>query len=200
MAEDKRVVEEKKEEKVIEAVAKGKKREKKFGQKLKESFIAEEALDFKDYLLKDLIVPIIKDAICDGITNGLSMLFYGEQADYRRRSGRRDSSTRRTDYRSSYNYRDDRDRDERRRARHSSYDFELIECETKSEAMDILDNMHAVLDKYGSVSIADMYDLAGISRNPEDNNYGWTNLAQAKIVRESDGIYVINMPRAKSLK
>ncbi len=53
MAEDKRVVEEKKEEKVIEAVAKGKKREKKFGQKLKESFIAEEARDFKDYLLKD---------------------------------------------------------------------------------------------------------------------------------------------------
>lgn len=203
MAEEKEKEIKSEKDKVITPVANGKKKEKKLSTKIKESFIADEALSFKDYLIKDLIVPIIKDAICDGITNGLSMLFYGEPADYRRRDRDRRDGYRRYNYSGHYTSSRERERDrdrDRDRARHSPYDFELIECETKSEALDILDQMDNILEEYESVSIADMYDLAGVSRTPEDNNFGWTNLSQAKIEKTRDGLYIIQMPRAKNIK
>lgn len=190
----------------IKPVASGKKKEKSMWKKFKESFIAEEASDLKEYIIKDLVIPTIKDAICDGVSNGLSLLLYGER--YYGSTRRDRDRGRRYNYSSQYSYRRDRDRDDRRRDRdrddrrssHNAYDFELIECETKSEALDILDQMDNILREYESVSIADMYDLAGVSRNPEDCNYGWTNLDHATIEKTRDNFYIIQMPRAKSLK
>lgn len=190
-----------KEEKKIEAVAKGHKAKKSGWKRFKESFIAEEAVDFKEYLVKDLIIPTIQDAIYNGIEGGLSMLFYGESGGSRSR--RRDRDRR---HRTSYSYRRDRDRDDDdrrdRRSSHSPYGFEEIECETKSEALEILDGMDDILDAYDQVSIADMYDLAGVTRNPEDNNYGWTmsDKDKFKIVHTRDGMYMLSMPRARVLK
>ena len=58
--------------------------------------------------------------------------------------------------------------------------------------------MDDILEKYGMVSVADLYDLVGVTGNYTDNKYGWTNLSNAEIVRVRDG-YQIKLPRARVL-
>ena len=67
--------------------------------------------------------------------------------------------------------------------------------ETRGEAEDVLSRMDELIDTYGVVSVADLYDLVGISCNYTDNKYGWTNLRNAEPVRVRDG-YMLKLPKA----
>ena len=55
------------------------------------------------------------------------------------------------------------------------------------------------MEEYSFVRVADLYDLVGVTGLFTDNNYGWTNIRNAKIVRVRDG-YKIDMPRALPLR
>ena len=59
--------------------------------------------------------------------------------------------------------------------------------------------MHDIIAQYGTVSVADLYDLA---RVPNDNftmnRYGWTTLNGAQPVRVRDG-YILKLPRVVPL-
>ena len=70
--------------------------------------------------------------------------------------------------------------------------------ESRGEAEEVLTRMDELLSTYGVVSIADLYDLAGLTCPYTANNYGWTDIHTAQIVRIRDG-YVINMPRVMPL-
>ena len=48
---------------------------------------------------------------------------------------------------------------------------------------------------YGIASVADLYDLAGITcRNYTANRYGWTDIQSAKVIRTREG-YTLQLPR-----
>ena len=176
-------------EKKIEPVVKGKVTKKKNNvRKLTDTFVSEDIQNVKSYVLMDVLVPAIKKAISDIVTNGVDMILYGE-------SGR---STRKTNastvsYRNYYdNRRDDRYSSSRTR---TGYSYDDVVLETRSEAEDVLTRMDELIDTYGVVSVADMYDLVGISCNYTDNKYGWTNLRNAEPVRVRDG-YMLKLPKA----
>ena len=176
-------------EKKIEPVVKGKVTKKKNNvRKLTDTFVSEDIQNVKSYVLMDVLVPAIKKAISDIVTNGIDMILYGE-------SGR---STRKTNastvsYRNYYdNRRDDRYSSSRTR---TGYSYDDVVLETRSEAEDVLARMDELIDTYGVVSVADMYDLVGISCNYTDNKYGWTNLRNAEPVRVRDG-YMLKLPKA----
>ena len=176
-------------EKKIEPVVKGKVTKKKNNvRKLTDTFVSEDIQNVKSYVLMDVLVPAIKKAISDIVTNGIDMILYGE-------SGR---STRKTNastvsYRNYYdNRRDDRYSSSRTR---TGYSYDDVILETRSEAEDVLTRMDELIDTYGVVSVADMYDLVGISCNYTDNKYGWTNLRNAEPVRVRDG-YMLKLPKA----
>lgn len=176
-------------EKKIEPVVKGKVTKKKNNvRKLTDTFVSEDIQNVKSYVLMDVLVPAIKKAISDIVTNGIDMILYGE-------SGR---STRKTNastvsYRNYYdNRRDDRYSSSRTR---TGYSYDDVVLETRSEAEDVLTRMDELIDTYGVVSVADMYDLVGISCNYTDNKYGWTNLRNAEPVRVRDG-YMLKLPKA----
>ena len=58
--------------------------------------------------------------------------------------------------------------------------------------------MDELIETYGSVSVADMYDLVGISCEYTDNKYGWKNIRTAEPVHVRDG-YMLKLPRALPL-
>ena len=66
---------------------------------------------------------------------------------------------------------------------------------SRGEAEDVLMRMDELMETYGLVRVADLYDLVGITGNYTDNKYGWTNIRNAEIVRVNNG-YMIRMPRA----
>ena len=173
-------------EKVVTGVVKKKKRG--LFSKLSGEFISEDAKNVKSYVFGEVLIPAIKKAISDIVTDGIDIILYGES----RKGGRR-STADRVSYRNYYD-RDSR-RDFRMPVSYNSYSYDDIILSTRGEAEDVLSRMDELIDSYGLVRVADLYDLVGITGNFTDNKYGWTNIRNAEIMRVRDG-YMIKMPRA----
>lgn len=156
--------------------------------KIADEFISEDAKNIKSYVLGEVLIPAVKKAISDIITNGIDMILYGES-----KAGGRRSTADRVSYRNYY------DRDTRpsrtTTSSYSGYSYDEIILNSRTEAEDVLVRMDELMDTYGLVRVADLYDLVGITGNYTDNKYGWTNIRSAEVVRVRDG-YMIKMPRA----
>ena len=178
-------------EKKVEKVVKGevKIRKKSGFSKLVDTFISEDASNVGSYVLMDVLVPAVKKAISDIVKDGIDMFLYGG------RSG--GSSSHSTVDRVSYRKYSDSRPDDRRRDEGSSrrgYEHDDIVLETRGEAEEVLLQMDALIDTYGQVSVADMYDLVGKRCNFTDNNYGWRNIRNAEPIRVRDG-FMLKLPR-----
>lgn len=180
---------EKKIEKVITGNAKIKKKSDthKFG----DIFMARDKAEVSDYLWTDVLVPGIKDIVWKIVTGTFDMLLFGG-------SGRSKKNTN-AGYVSYNNYSSRREpsRDEPSRAR-TRYSYGELVLETRGDAEDVMDRLKESIRDYGMVTVADMYDAAGLSCNYTDNKYGWRDLRDARIERVRDG-YMLNMPPAGPL-
>lgn len=181
--------EEKNEERKVQKIVIGpvKTKKKSEAKKLVDTFISEDATKVKEYILMDVLVPAIKKAISDIVTNGIDMILYGG-------SGKAKSNI--PGSRVSYvNYNNPSRFDSRQPIQRSAYSYDDIILQSRGEADMVLSQMDEIVSQYGFVRVADMYDLVGITGNYTDNNYGWTDIRSAQIIRVRDG-YMIKMPRA----
>ena len=157
----------KKVEKVISGSAKPKKKGEM--QKFADVFISEDVGNVKSYILMDVLVPAIKKAISDIVTNGIDMILYGETGRTRKAS-----SGTKVSYGKYYDREPDRRRDRSISSR-GGYDYDDIVFETRGDAEKVLDSMNDIISQYGVVSVLDLYDLADVSTdNYAANKYGWT--------------------------
>ena len=177
-------------EKIVKGIVKSKKKNAFLGL-----FMPGDILDLKDYIIQDVCIPAIKNAIEDVVTNGISMMLRGETSS---RSSRKSTASR-VSYRSYYE-REERDRDsrDRGRSRTNGYAYDEVILETRAEALDVLTRLEEIIDMYETASVADLYDLVGMSGQHTDCKYGWTDVRSADTVRVRDG-YLLKMPRAKPL-
>ncbi len=178
---------EKKVEKVVNGTVKTKKKSEI--NKVKDLFISEDAANVKSYILMDVLVPAVKKAISDIVTDGISMILFGTTGN---RSSRGNSSFISYD---KFSRREDDRRYGITRTR-SGYNFDDIYLESRGEAEEVLSRMDELIDMYGVVSVADLYDLVGITGNYTDNKYGWTNIRNAEPVRAMGGGYMLKLPKA----
>lgn len=184
-----------KSEKKVEAVITGTAKTRKKGemQKFADVFIAEDANNVKSYILMEVIIPAVKKAISDIVTTGIDMILYGEAG-----RSKRNGSTPKVSYRQYYNQSSDTVRAGSASSR-CSIDYDDILFDTRGDAETVLDAMQDIIGQYGTVSIADFYELAHVSNdNFTLNRYGWANLNGAQAVRVRDG-YILKLPRAVPL-
>lgn len=177
-----------KQEKKIEKVVTGKVITKKesFFSKMFKGLISEDAKDVKSYVFGDVLIPAIKKAISDIVSDGIDIILYGES-----RGKKRHSPAESVSYRNYY----DRRSDYRRPSPvYSDYSYDNIILETRGEAEEVLARMDELIDTYKLVSVADLKDLVGISGHYTDNRYGWTSIRSAEVIHVRDG-YTIKMPR-----
>lgn len=168
-------------EKVVTGEVKVKKKSK--GRKFLDLFINEDSQDIKEYLLLEVFVPAVKDTILDL----MNMIFYG------RTRGKKGGST----YVSYNSYSSGRQRPTGRRS--TGYTFDDIVVESRGEAEKVLDTLNEIIDRYGEATVADFYDLVGVSGNGyTDRSYGWKDLRQAAVQRTRDG-YLFLLPRCIEL-
>lgn len=186
------LVEKKKVEKVVKGPVKTK---KKSGlTKFAETFISEDAKNVKSYIFSDVLIPSLKKAITDIVTDGINMILYGGTG-----KGKKNSSISNVSYRSYYDQRDrDRYASDNPRTR-SGYNYDDVILDTRGEAEEVLHQMMELIETYDVVSVADLYDLVGITGNYTDNNYGWTNVRNTEIVRVRDG-YMLKLPKVLPIK
>lgn len=186
----------KKIEKVVTGNAKVKK--KSDFQKLVDVFIPEDVNNVKDYIVMDVLIPAAKKTIVDVISCATDRLFYGEPGSGRSRGN---SITResRVSYGSYYNSGRRGDIVPDSSSYRAGYNYNEIILETRAEAEDVLDSLNELIEVYKMASVADLYDLVGVTGDYTDVNYGWKTIRNANIVRDKDG-YILKMPRPLPLK
>lgn len=160
-------------------------------QKVADSFISEDVSNIKQYILMDVLIPSIKRAVSEIVTNGINMLLYGEAGRTEKKSNASKIS-----YRSYYNSQEP----SRPTSRTGSvYDYDEYTITNRGEAEEVLSSLEDMIDRYGTASVADFYELLGVSCNFTDYNYGWSDLRNARVVSVRDG-YVIKFPKAMPIE
>lgn len=179
-----------KETKKIKKVAKGKVTHKKkpLGKRIASTIVGEDTQNVGQYILYDVLVPAFKDLISDMVTGGIQMLLFGDsnRGDIRRKNGVS---------RVSYSkYWDDDDRPSRSRKRGSNHISEDLVFDSRADAEEVLTYLYDMIDSYDLVSVADLYDMAGLTSEYTDQKWGWYSVATGSVERTRDG-YILRLPK-----
>lgn len=179
----------------VEKVISGKAKVKESGsRKLMDAFISEDASTAKNTIFLDVIVPAVKKLFVDIIETGLDVVLYGGSG-----RAKRDPKTSKVSYSGFYSKPDSaRQRDYRQPSLSGGREYADILLETRGEADNVLFQLGELIDMYDVASVADLYDLVGITSNYTDQKYGWTDIRNASIIRTRDG-YLLKLPKAKLL-
>jgi hypothetical protein len=178
---------EKKVEKVISGSAKSKKKSE--FEKMAKLFVAEDLNNLKSYILMGVLVPTIKKSILEILNSSVNALF-----------GNVNQKGSPTISKISYKDYFERENPQRYMAPlekvNDGYNYDEIYIESRGDAELVLETLNDTISQYGVVSVADYYDLVGIKTdNYTNNNYGWTNIAAARIIQTRDG-YLIKLPKS----
>ena len=186
----------------VKQIATAKKSKKSLGRKFEETFFDGASDYIGNTLVNDVVVPTLKDMFMDLVTTGLNMALYKGgstpvgRGGYPRSTGFRGMATKAagmTIYNSGVGNRarvgttSDRMRS-----------FDDIVFETDFEARDVLDQMLELIETYGSVSVAKLHAMCGITAQFTDREWGWMNLAGAR-VRKGNGGYILQLPKIMEL-
>lgn len=187
--------EEREETRKVEKVTRGRvvQRKKSLGKRFLETFIGDDVNSVTGYILHDVLIPAAKATLSDMVQGGIEMLLFGERKGNRTRRDQGRSYVSYNNYSSQNNNRreDRRDYGQRNRARHN---FDDIILSTRGEAEEVLSHLVDLTMDYGEASVADLYDLVGITEEFTDRKYGWTNLGSASVSRVREG-YLLNLPK-----
>lgn len=159
-------------------VAEGKMREKTLAMKFAEVFFEGTLKDAINYMINDVAIPQIKNAVL----KGLEVIFYGG-ATSSNRNGRgsgeipynsywvgRDGSRRSS---SSNNQRNDGGTASELSKLKKSFDPKLIVVEDRGEAQRVLSELRGDCEEFGQVGVDRLFELCGIMSDWTSTKYGW---------------------------
>lgn len=174
---------------------------KPLGRKIAEVFGGESMSSVRDHIVTEVLLPQMKEMLFDSLITGARRSIFG--ADRNPSTGDR---TRGTKY--AYNQQfvspnkgygnsapSNRNVDVDSRGPN---DFRDYLFPSRGQAEEIVDNLIAVLDQYGTVSVHELKAMIGKTGEFTDQKWGWKNLREAGVSRDRDG-YRLDLPKLVSL-
>lgn len=170
---------------------------KRFGS----AIISESPDSIGGYIVKEVVVPYIKDIIFDTIMNATSMAMYGSPRNGRRSGGR--VVSRNSDGYIQYgSYSSSGSSDRQQRVVEDKWNGRVnvdnIIFGMSSEAHEVLDALSERLEHYGSVTVQDLYDLIGVTTPKTAMYWGWTDISEACVRQTNEG-WLLDLPKIKPL-
>ena len=188
--------------KKVEKVTTGKvsTRRRSLSKRFVDIFLTEDVGDVKTYLIYDVMIPAIKENVADLINSAIGMLFFGEATRRTRAPGRGAPTGSKINYGGFHASAQKAERLPSYQRSKIAHDFDDIVFETRGESELVLDGMLEILGSEAhQVTVADFYDLAGMTTNFTDNKYGWTDLRTARVSGSPSRGYWIDLPRCVAL-
>lgn len=167
------------------------------GKKFLKLFFTGSFKDALKYAFDNVFIPYTKDAICRTSTNVVNYWVNGDKPSMENRAGAnrvsywRDNSVRNT-YQATA--------PAAPKQTNTVYSTGDLSFENRGDAEAVLMRLKECVDVYHVATVADLYDLANVKYSFTDYNYGWNDLTNAKVVRNFDGSYSLDLPRAIPLK
>jgi hypothetical protein len=168
-------------------------RKRSVRKQFQDAFVVGDMRTAVEYMIFEVALPSMRDAVVDSLTSGIERLFTGDG----RRRGAGPSPSGAAPY---VNYGNmfgqgagllatpKRGTGSRGRARHSE-----IVLGTRAEAEEVIDQMFEVIERWGEISVADLYELLGVAADHTDQKWGWRNLGGATVRRVRDG-FLLDLP------
>jgi hypothetical protein len=190
-------------DKKVERITSGeaKRKKKSLGKQFKETFVGGDARTAARYVVMDVLVPAARDMIVDMGVAGIEKFIFGEA---RRRRGPTPPPSGPQGY---FNYNrpytptgsrmTGPERVMSRRAR-AAHDFDEVVLESRAEAEEVINRLFEIVSRYESATVADLYELVGLSSVHTDHKWGWTNLRGAGVSTTRDG-YLLDLPEPEPL-
>lgn len=174
------------------------------GRKFKNVFFGGDLNTSLRFVYADVLLPAARSMISDAVRNVVDGILWGEN---RRRAA--------PDYRPRVSYNNPLNRDnvrhinerriylpdqppkyiQRDRAR---VDLNDIILARKEDAELVVERLIDIVNQFDVASVADLYDLLGLTSSYTDNSYGWTRLNTVEIRQRGDG-YIIDLPPVEML-
>lgn len=178
-------------------------RKPSFGKRLRESLFPGHAETVSEYVIWDVLIPSAKDVIADMASSFLERMLFGETRPAGMRASQRGGGSSRMNYNRMSSgsvptspYRQDPRQSAPRSANMQSFDD--IVLPTRAEAEKVLGAMMARIHEYQAVTVADLYELVGLTGDYTAQDWGWTDLTNVGISRIRNG-YVLDLPREEKM-
>jgi len=150
----------------------------------------------------DVLVPQSRDIFSDVISSFVERMIYGDSHRGGRRSrSRHGNSYGHIDYENRYSSNSSRRRDESRnmsRKGRAVHDFDEIILETRAEAEEVIDRLFNRIEEFGMVSVADLYDMVGVTGTYIDLKWGWIDFRGARVSHVRGG-YLLDLPKPEPI-
>lgn len=173
------------------------------GKRVRNAFIAEDRGDIKEHVIFEVVIPAIKNAISDVITDGIDMLLFGEKK--RKTSNKTaygsfwassiDSEKKRENGRSGAS--------EGHSSRSALGRYSDACWESRKECEDVLECLEAIMDSYSVITVADFFGLIDDPREfPIESihsKWGWKSLKDVHPERVGNGLWGLSLPRPTRL-
>lgn len=175
---------------------------KPLGRKIAELFGGESMKSVGEHVLTDVFLPRAKEMLVDGIIEGAHRAVFGSN----RSSGPVSDRSRTSKYaynqqfvspNKGYGSSAPSQRAPEMDSRGPN-DFRDYLFPSRGQAEEIVDNLIAVLDQYGTVSVHELKAMIGKTGEFTDQKWGWKNLREAGVSRDRDG-YRLDLPKLVSL-
>lgn len=185
-------------QKKVERVVTGEvvRRKTPLGKRLANRLLPGNPENIWEYMVGDVIIPAMRDTVFEAFMGGFERMMFPDSDPPRRRL--RPGPGPGYGYTAYHNqYTTVNKREERRamsprgRANHS---FDEIILPHRAEAEEILYRLFDYIQQFDEASVADLYEMCGISSNFTDQKWGWTELPGAYVSRTTRG-YLLNLPR-----
>lgn len=203
------------EPKKIEKVVQGEvvARKKPFFRRMRDNLLTNRADVVADHVFWDVILPGAKILVADGASSFIDRMIFGESSTGRGRAstlikgvttsigsygGLGMQQQHQTPYHRVSSPNPGMPQQMMTHHGRATHNFKELLIPTRVEAEAVLDQLYKRIVEYNAVTVADLYELCGITPNWTDDKFGWTNIAGSGILRAGGG-FVLDLPRPEPL-
>lgn len=172
-------------------------RRRSLRKQFKETFVAGDARTAVRYSMFEVLLPAARDMVVEAMHQGMEKLIFGDS----RRRGTAPPPSGPTGHISYNRYGGSRLAGPQRaisRTARSRHDFDEIILDQRAEAEEVIDRLFNLVSQYESATVADLYELVGLSSTHTDHKWGWTDLMGAGVSRIRGG-YLLDLPEPEPL-
>lgn len=163
--------------------------------KFADTFVAGDIRKVKEWFIKELLIPTVKDTIWTAISKGSERLLYGEAGHAPKKS-----KLPFVDYNNLFKQTSTPTPVATTQS-NPLHSIDNIFLDDEEDAQKVLATMHAYIAEYGSVSVSELHEFIGEPIGPfTGSNWGWRSLNTASYAPTGDGRYKLILPRAMSIK
>jgi len=184
---------------------------KPMSRKFADIFISDQADTVGSFIIEEVIIPGVKDALLDILHGSIDRVFggtaYGGYNSKRRKDTYEEASWRkyhdRSKGRGRYDYDDDEDEfddDYRPRRRRRSYEETTFSLNTndKIKRNRVMERLTDIMREQKFLSIYDVKVTLGFAAreiDPNDQDWGWDDIRDMRCFRDYRGKYILELPR-----